>query len=53
MPALRSLLYQVPSFDPFTVGGVGVLLVGAVVLACYVPARRATSADPMEALRAE
>ena len=41
------------SRDPMTLGGVTLLLVVAAALACLVPARRAASVDPMEALRCE
>ena len=41
------------SRDPMVLGGVTLLLVVAAALACLVPARRAASMDPMEALRCE
>ena len=41
------------SHDPMILGGVTLLLVVAAALACLVPARRAASVDPMEALRCE
>lgn len=48
---LSDLLYGVGTMDPVTYGLVPVLLLGAAALASYVPARRASAIDPMEALR--
>jgi len=49
---MASLLYQVTPTDPVTYVAAGVLLVVVGALACYVPARRASRADPTTALRA-
>ncbi len=50
---LASLLFGVTASDPLTYAVVAVLLVGIAALASYIPARRATRIDPIEALRAE
>jgi putative ABC transport system permease protein len=50
---LRSLLYEVTPTDPLTFGLVSLVLVAAALLACWLPARRASKVDPIEALRCE
>jgi len=50
---MSSLLYGISPLDPLTYAVVPNILCAATVLACYLPARRAASADPVEALRAE
>jgi putative ABC transport system permease protein len=47
---IQSLLYEVSAADPITVCSVVGLLLIVAVLACWIPARRASRVDPMEAL---
>ncbi len=50
---LRSLLYDVAPEDPLILSAVSLTLILAALLATYIPARRATRVNPIEALRAE
>jgi predicted permease len=50
---MSSMLYGVRAYDPLTFAGVASLVIAVAVLACYVPAMRATRVDPVTALRYE
>src|SRR5215471_432180 len=53
MRVLSSLLFGVSSHDPVVFGGVSMILTAVAILACYIPARRAASVNPLVALRYE
>jgi len=53
MHLLQKFLFEVEPNDPLTFAGVALVLGTAAVVACYIPARRASRVDPMVALRAE
>jgi putative ABC transport system permease protein len=50
---LAQILYEVSPSDPFALVAASVILAAAALIACFLPARRATHVDPIEALRAE
>ena len=50
---LQSFLFSVAPTDPIAIGGAAVLMLAIAAVACYIPARRAADADPVQALRVE
>ncbi|MND08680.1 hypothetical protein D3C83_314650 [compost metagenome] len=50
---MASMLFGVEATDPVTFGGVALLLVGAAIAACWIPAFQATRLDVVKALREE
>jgi ABC-type antimicrobial peptide transport system permease subunit len=48
--SLQSILFGVSSYDPLTLIGSALLLVATILVACYIPARRAASIDPARTL---
>jgi predicted permease len=53
MRFLSSLLFGVNPVDPVTYGTITLLIVAIAWIACYLPSRRASAVDPMDALRSE
>jgi ABC-type antimicrobial peptide transport system permease subunit len=51
--ALASMLFDVSATDPFTLAAVTLLLLAVAFVACWLPARRAASINPVEAIRVE
>jgi predicted permease len=50
---LKTLIFNVSPADPSTFSAVALIVIVVALVACYIPARRATKADPMNSLRAE
>jgi predicted permease len=51
--SLQSLLFEVQARDPLVFATVAVVMMGVALTACYLPARKASAVDPVEAIRVE
>jgi len=53
MRLMGSLLFNVSPVDPITYAAITVCVVATAYVACYLPSRRASAVNPVDALRAE
>jgi putative ABC transport system permease protein len=53
LESLTSMLFGIEPRDPLTFAATALLLIAVSLIACFIPARRATKVDPMVALRYE